>query len=82
MRFYVVYLYEFPDRCVFLPSQTRTHAHTHVQALAGWFVVWAALVSIPPGHSEQRNVIRMNMVRKEEERQNNPAEQRGDENLC
>eukprot|EP00903_Cladosiphon_okamuranus_P020877 g19172.t1 len=35
---------------------------SYVQALAGWFVVWAALVSIPPGHSEQRNVIRMNMV--------------------
>ncbi|CAN0269731.1 unnamed protein product [Ectocarpus sp. 4 AP-2014] len=35
---------------------------SYVQALAGWFVIWAALVSIPPGHSEQKNVIRMNMV--------------------
>ena len=32
------------------------------QALVGWFVVWAALVSIPPGHSAQKNVIMMNMV--------------------
>lgn len=33
-----------------------------MQALAWWFVIWAALVSIPPGHTEQKNVIRMNMV--------------------
>jgi len=38
------------------------------QALIGWFVVWAALVSIPPGHGEQRNVIRMNLVRWDERR--------------
>lgn len=48
--------------CLF--RSTRTHA----QALAGWFVVWAALVSIPPGHSEQKNVIRMNVVRQGERR--------------
>ncbi|CAM9529037.1 unnamed protein product [Ectocarpus fasciculatus] len=35
---------------------------SYVQALAGWFVIWAALVSIPPGHTEQKNVIRMNMA--------------------
>ena len=33
------------------------------QALAGWAMVWAAVVSVPPGHSSQTNVIRMNMVR-------------------
>ena len=32
------------------------------QALVGWFVVWAALVSIPPGHSERKIVIMINMV--------------------
>lgn len=31
-------------------------------ALVGWAIVWAAVVSVPPGHSSQENVIRMNMA--------------------
>lgn len=41
------------------------------QALAGWAIVWAAVVSVPPGHSSQANVIRMNMVRWSTEPTNN-----------
>lgn len=32
------------------------------QALACWGVVWTILVTLPPGYTDQRCVIRMNMV--------------------